>query len=1372
MAPGASRRTQVRHPLGAFLLTFVVMTAGIAVVGYLSYHNYERQFRAQVESQLASIPGLKVHELQDWRNERMADAEVLYQNPDFSEQVQRYLEDPADAGAQAVLRSWLDEYQAYDQYDRVSLLDVNGVERISSPATPEPVAVHMDQEIAAALSAGQVTFLDFHRDTADGPIHLSLLVPIYAAQDEHPLGLVVLRIDPNVYLYPYIQQWPILGTSAETLLVRRDGDEVVFLNELRFQASTALNLRFPLENAQLPAVKAVLGQEGIVEGVDYRGAPVIAYVYAVPDSPWFLVAKVDTADVYAPLRARLWQTVGFFGVLVATAGVGLGLVWWQQRARYYRGQAEAAQALRLLSARQQALLSAIPDIVMEVDEHKVYTWANQAGIAFFGEDVLGQEAAFYFEGEQNTYDTVQPLFDGDENVIHVESWQRRKDGEKRLLAWWCRVLKDDGGNVTGALSSARDITASRQAEEQILAAQTELQQLLAEADQSRRALLSVVEDQKRTEEALQRYIERLRTLRAIDGVTLAAWSAEDTAQAVLRHIRKLIPCQWASVMALEPDAGEGVVLALDADVETSMESGSRVPMETAGVVADLRPGEVRVMEDIAALPRPSTMEHDLQAAGIRAYISVPLISHGVLVGSLSLGATESGAFTSEDVDVAGELAGQLAISIRQARLYEQIHHHAEELEQQVATRTAQLTRRTTQLQVAAEVARDATMAHDLDELLNRSVALVRDRFGFYHAGIFLIDEAGADAGGQYAVLRAATGDAGRQMLENGHRLKVGEVGIVGHACADGEPRIALDTGADPAHFENPFLPDTRSEMALPMRVAGHVIGALDVQSADESAFRQDDVEILQVMADQLAVAIEKTRLFEQVQATLEERLRTVVSNVPIVLFALDREGVFILSEGKGLDALGVKPGERVGQSAFALYRDAPEVLDDYRRALAGEVVTSVREQAGAVFEVWWSPLRDASGEITGVIGVAADVTDRYRMQEQMQRQERLAAVGQLAGGIAHDFNNFLTTIVFYAHLLLRDQDGKRDIASIAETIVGEANRAADLVRQVLDFSRRSMMETRPVNLAFFVEEVMDILQETLPENIQVKREVGSDNCTVEIDPTRIQQVIMNLALNSRDAMPEGGELRIGLSRVTVGPTGAGLPEIADLNLTAGDWVQLSVQDTGTGMDARVRAHLFEPFFTTKGPKGNGLGLAQVYGIVKQHRGELHVETELNHGTTFQIYLPAYAENHVREGETDTDTDTAEAIPQGRGETILFVEDEDRVRDAGERVLQSLGYRVLTASDGREALEVLKNSSGVELVLTDMIMPEMGGRELIQRLKQVAPGVKALVMTGYTIQEDVQALRDSGFADIIYKPLEVGMLGRTVRRILDADSSTE
>jgi PAS domain S-box-containing protein len=782
-----------------------------------------------------------------------------------------------------------------------------------------------------------------------------------------------------------------------------------------------------------------------------------------------------------------------------------------------------------------------------------------------------------------------------------------------------------------------------------------------------------------------------------------------------------------------------------------------IPLESAGIIADLQDGKVHAIADLDSLSRPSALEQRLQAAGMRSYINFPLIAHGVLVGSLNLATKAIDGFTSEHVDIASELANQLAIAVRQARLFEQVQHYAEELEQQVAARTAELGRRTVQLQVAAEVARDATAAPELDELLARSVDLVRERFGFYHAGIFLTDEAG-----EYAVLQSATGDAGQQMLEQGHRLKVGETGIVGYVCASGEPRTALDTGTDATHFDNPCLPETRSEMALPMRVGDRVIGALDVQSTSEAAFDEDDVEILQVMADQLAVSIERTRLFEQVQATLEERLRVVIDNTPIAIAATDAEGVITLLEGKGLEGTGLVPAEMIGRTTDDAFRDSPQIVENVQRALDGEAFVTLVEINDLIFETQYSPLRDQAGESMGMISLAVDVTEHHHMQAQMHQQARLAAVGQLAGGIAHDFNNFLMTIIFYAHLL-QNRTETTDITSVADTIMGEAKRATDLVRQVLDFSRRSVIETKPIDLASFVEEVIEILRRTLPENIRVETGVEEGDYVVEIDPTRIQQVLMNLALNSRDAMPEGGDLRIQLSQLTVAPKPSMPPGIVDMELVAGDWVCLSIQDTGTGMDEQVREHLFEPFFTTKGAQGNGLGLAQVYGIVKQHEGEIGVETELGGGTTFRIYLPARATNQ----DQAADAEDAAAIPQGRGETILFVEDEEKVREAGQDVLESLGYDVLAAANGKEGLEAFRQAQRVDLILTDMVMPEMGGREMIKELKQVAPGVKTLVITGYTMQEDIQALKDTGLAGIIHKPLDVQTLARAVRRALDA-----
>jgi PAS domain S-box-containing protein len=308
--------------------------------------------------------------------------------------------------------------------------------------------------------------VDFYRGDVDQAIHLAILVPIRSGQPGgQVLGVVALRIDPAVYLYPFISRWPTPSTTAETLLIRRDGDDALFLNELLFQKNTALTLRVPLTSHDVPAVKAALSETGVVEGVDYRGVRVIADVRAVPDSPWSVVSRMDRSEVYAPLRERLWQTVVLVGVALLGTGTSLATLWRHREAVLYRDRAETAEALRVLSARHEATLDAVPDVIMEVDNDKTYTWMNRPGRAFFGEEAIGRPASDYFVGTQDTYSTVQPLFDGKDGLIYVESWQRRVDGEERLLAWWCRQLTDPNGRVTGVLSTARDITDLRRAEE-------------------------------------------------------------------------------------------------------------------------------------------------------------------------------------------------------------------------------------------------------------------------------------------------------------------------------------------------------------------------------------------------------------------------------------------------------------------------------------------------------------------------------------------------------------------------------------------------------------------------------------------------------------------------------------------------------------------------------------------------------------------------------------------------------------------------------------------------------------------------------------------------------------------------------------------
>ena len=876
----------------------------------------------------------------------------------------------------------------------------------------------------------------------------------------------------------------------------------------------------------------------------------------------------------------------------------------------------------------------------------------------------------------------------------------------------------------------------------------------------------LVVEKKQAEIAMHRYIERLRTVRAIDGAILAGGTPAHITQVCLRFLKRVVPYHVGGVIAYDLDGQEATLLVLETDKKAEVEVGASFPLEALFDTNATQPGTVHVVADVLDADLPPLLVEGIKELGIRSYLGVPLIAQGQLIGSFVLGIKEPDGFTPEHIDIAREVADQLAIGIQQAHLREQVQQHTVELEQQVAARTADLQRRQVQLQVAAEVARDASSGSDLQVLMARAVDLISERFGFYHAGIFLIDEAG-----EYAILRAATGAAGQQMLAAGHKLPVGKTGLVGYVTASGQPRIANDADGDTMHFNNPLLPETRSEMALPLHTGEQIIGALDVQSTQENAFDDDDIGILQVLADQLAVAIERTRLFEQTQATLEARLHMIISNLPIILVAMDREGIYTLAEGKGFVTLGLEPGQIVGRSVEEVFQGHVDLLDHARRALAGETFTAKVTLGERVFESWYGPLRNEASEVIGVTAVRIDVTERQTLEAQIHRQERLAAVGQLAGGIAHDFNNFLTTIIMYAGLIQRAKRLPVEVVPLTKVIMDESRRASQLVRQVLDFSRRSMMEVEPVDLHSFVQETVDILRKTLAENVELSLEAMPGEYIVNADPTRIQQVLMNLALNARDAMPDGGKLRVNLSRIYA-VHADGLAEknlaggFAASEVTAGEWVRLSIADTGTGMTETVRAHLFEPFFTTKGLKGTGLGLAQVYGIVKQHGGEVDVETELGRGTTFHIDLPVFQ----RESEPAEDAPmTALFIPEGHGETILLVEDEENVRGANLRALESLGYRVLATANGLAALslyEAATEGKEIDLVITDLMMPGMGGRELIQRLRVINPTVKIIAVTGHVLREELVALREEDAVEVMYKPLDINTLATVVNRILN------
>ncbi len=368
------------------LLLFILLLVGLVASGAVYFRHYERRFRTEVEQQLSVIAKMKVDELVDWRKERLADASIFYNNAAFSTLVRHLFENPGDTNAERSLQDWIGRCQAAYQYQSVFLTDAQGAVRLTAPESPPVEIPHLASSAAACLALGQIEFLDLHRHAPGSPIYMAILVPLFdELKDYQPLGVLVLVIDPTTYLYPFINRWPTPSPTAETLLVRRDGNAALYLNELRFMTNTALHLRIPLEHSNVTAVKAALGQEGIVEGIDYHGMPVIADVRHIPGSPWFIIARMDLAEVTKPLRERLWQMILFVVVLVLGTGAGLGLVWRRQNIVFLREQVRTAEALRESEARYRimfesnhaVMLIIAPDSAAVID-------ANPAACAYYG----------------------------------------------------------------------------------------------------------------------------------------------------------------------------------------------------------------------------------------------------------------------------------------------------------------------------------------------------------------------------------------------------------------------------------------------------------------------------------------------------------------------------------------------------------------------------------------------------------------------------------------------------------------------------------------------------------------------------------------------------------------------------------------------------------------------------------------------------------------------------------------------------------------------------------------------------------------------------------------------------------------------------
>ena len=764
-------------------------------------------------------------------------------------------------------------------------------------------------------------------------------------------------------------------------------------------------------------------------------------------------------------------------------------------------------------------------------------------------------------------------------------------------------------------------------------------------------------------------------------------------------------------------------------------------------------------------------------------IYLPLIAREETIGLLAVWGAN---LRQNDAPALFVFAAQVANAIQSARLYAaerqrttQLARTTEQLRTELADRLRveeALRRRTEQQEQLVRTARHLTESLDIREVLTRVATEAREILRAYGCAIYLLEP------DEKTLTPVVSIDPPYEQEILATTLNV-DASFTGHAILARRGMIFNDAGFNPAGHQIPGTPLAEDErvMAAPFVVDDEILGAMCLNRL-EPDFADDELGLAETFATYAAYALKNAQAHRDLQREAEEHRRARAalreSEERFREMANTIHAVFWIAKPDLSEFLYVSPAfEQIyGRSCESLYqdpslwfeaihpRDRERVLAAVRerRATKQERTYRIRQPDGSVRRILDSvfPVSNSHGEPLRLIGFAEDITERRSLQEQLRQSQKMEAVGQLAGGVAHDFNNLLTVINGYSEMLLDSSDHVDPIRPELEQIHRAGQRAAELTRQLLAFSRRQRVELQVLDLNEVLEETSKMLRRIIGEDIRLGLELAPKLARIRADRGQIEQVLVNLAANARDAMPTGGTLTIATANVQLGPDHLA----THLRSKPGPHVLLAVSDGGTGMRAEVTEHLFEPFFTTKEvDKGTGLGLAMVYGIVKEFGGGIDVLTNPGQGTIFKIYLPQVEQAaEVRPEEV-----RRAPLPMG-SETILLVEDQEDVLSFVAGSLRRLGYTVLQAPSADEALRLSREGDQpIDLILADVIMPRMNGPDLVQRLRAGREELTALYMSGYPDEAIARRSACPPDAPLISKPFTLAKLARNVRDALDA-----
>jgi PAS domain S-box-containing protein len=1359
-------------------LWFAVLAAGIIAVGWIHYRRYEASFRSEADRRLSSIADLKVSELTQWRQGRWRDGNLLFKNPVFADSVRRFLAATGDRSARNEIETWLGKFFKDGPYDRVRLLDAQGVPRLTVPETEQPVSPDAVRIALADERSGQVTFHDFYRYETDHRVYLSIVVPIFdETAANRPLGAIMLRVDPEHYLYPYINRWPTPSQTGETLLVRRDGDDAVFLNELRFRKDTALTLRIPAGNSKSVEAMAVDGTFGMVEGSDYRGVPSAACIRAVPNSPWFLVAKMDTEEVYAPLRERLNDTILLVAAMLAASGAGVGLLWRHRRARFYLERFRAAEALR-------GLFDEAPVPYHEIDANGIVRRVNRAECALLGfapGEIVGRPV----------WEFVAP----DIRTESRETVLQKLKGQKSLAPYRRRLIRRDGAMVWVETSEAL------------------VRNEAGEIDGIRTAMLDITE-RMRTEEEREATVQMLELINSEHNL-------HDLMESVVLLLRDLSGCEAVGIRLkmggdfpyFETRGFPAQFVQAESSLCQFDDTGKPVRDATGNPALDCMCGNVLCRRFDPSKPfftangafwtnsttdlLAGTNEADRQARtrnrcngeGYESVALVPLRMAGDTIGLVQLNDKRRGRFTAERIGFFERMADNLAVAIAHRVANERIRRDEHKFRSYIDNaplgvfvadgrgRFVEVNRAAVQM-----------LGHSSEELAGLRIEDIlapedRERGAAHVAAV-------AEKGAAESELQLRRKD-GTAVCSSVRAVKLGEDRFIAFVrditdskrveaeLRESEEKFAKAFRESPvamaiAELETYRYIDMNNRCLAMMGCTWkEVIGRTPVELGwiSENGFREPerkfraagrlvDHELELRRSDGIAIACSYNAQIVPVGGKLrilsvtveiterkkaEERVREQaalldVSSDAVLLESLDRT---ITYWNKGAEAIyGWTAAEALGRD-FTQLLFRPDSSDSSngwdqlleKGAFSGERRHVTKDGREIIVHVRSRMMQDKAGCPKQALVVMTDVTEARRLEEQYLRAQRLENLGSLASSIAHDLNNVLTPIMMSAEMLkpLARTGKHRDTFDV---LVDSAQRGADIVKQLLLFGRGGDMTRKEVNVATVLEGIRKMVRETFPRNLELSMPAPKDLWRILGDRTQIFQVILNLCMNARDAMPHGGRLGVAAENVRVDEYFAQ----QNPGATTGPHVAIQVADTGTGIAPAILEKIFDPFFTTKSEgQGTGLGLSTVLGIVRHHGGFINVQSREGGGSEFRVFLPAGGPAESEPGQGGADPGALD----GQGRMVLVIEDEESLRQILELSLRGHGYRPLVAANGAEAIALFaQRLSRVQMVVTDVMMPVMDGLQLIQGVRRLRKDIPIIVISGlHSYRAQIERLED-------------------------------